>query len=235
MDGRPTSGLTGPPRRSRRVLAQTTIGSHQSALLGRVPLPARRRCTVGPGRSGPPAAGPGRARGLAGSAARRDGTQGGRGAAAGSELVQARRSSTCPRSSIASRPTARCRYLDVSPQVREMLGYTPEEWTTSQVDFWAEQIHPDDAPSVLAANKHANATKEPFGAEYRIQHADGSAAGGSTTRRCSCPTWTVVLAGVHARHQRTPRAEDQLREAEVRFPRSSSRTPRSSTPRTSIP
>ena len=107
--------------------------------------------------------------------------------------------------------------LYVSPQVREMLGYTPEEWTTSEVDFWAEHIHPEDAPSVLAANKHANATKEPFGAEYRIQHADGSyrwvhdeatfvsdVAGG---------WWQGFMIDISERRA----AEDQLREAEERF------------------
>ena len=107
--------------------------------------------------------------------------------------------------------------LYVSPQVREMLGYTPEEWTTSEVDFWAEHIHPEDAPSVLEANVHANATKEPFGAEYRIRHADGSyrwvhdeatfvpdVAGG---------WWQGFMIDITERTE----AEDQLREAEEQF------------------
>ena len=98
-----------------------------------------------------------------------------------------------------------------------MLGYTPEEWTTSEVDFWAEHIHPEDAPSVLAANVHANTTKEPFGAEYRIRHADGSyrwvhdeatfvpdVAGG---------WWQGFIIDITERRA----AEDQLREAEERF------------------
>jgi PAS domain S-box-containing protein len=98
-----------------------------------------------------------------------------------------------------------------------MLGYTPEEWTTSEVDFWAEHIHPEDAPSVVAANEHANATKEPFGAEYRIQHADGTyrwvhdeatfvpdVAGG---------WWQGFMIDISERRA----AEDQLREAEERF------------------
>src|SRR5262249_28952683 len=64
--------------------------------------------------------------------------------------------------------------LYVSPQVCDVLGYTQEEWTTTEFDFWAEHIHPDDAEAVLTANRHANETKQPFAAEYRIRHADGS-------------------------------------------------------------
>ena len=105
----------------------------------------------------------------------------------------------------------------VSPQVEQVLGYSQEEWLGSEVDFWAEHIHPEDAPTVLAANDHANATKEPFGAEYRIQHADGSyrwvhdeatfvldVAGG---------WWQGFMIDISERRA----AEDQLREAEERF------------------
>jgi PAS domain S-box-containing protein len=105
----------------------------------------------------------------------------------------------------------------VSPQVEQVLGYTQEEWVESEVDFWAAHIHPEDAPTVLAANEHANATKEPFGVEYRIQHADGAyrwvhdeatfvpdVAGG---------WWQGFMIDISERRA----AEDQLREAEERF------------------
>jgi PAS domain S-box-containing protein len=59
----------------------------------------------------------------------------------------------------------------VSPQVESILGYTPEEWL-SIANTWAELIHPDDLPTVSAAEE-VSARGEPFQAEYRIKRKDG--------------------------------------------------------------
>jgi PAS domain S-box-containing protein len=59
-----------------------------------------------------------------------------------------------------------------SPRVKQLLGYTPEEWHRSE-DFWMSRLHPDDRTSVLAATIRSETTGEPFSMEYRYLHKDG--------------------------------------------------------------
>jgi PAS domain S-box-containing protein len=134
-----------------------------------------------------------------------------------SELVQSATVEHLPAVVYREPPEGPLAGMYVSPQVEEVLGYTQEEWTTADVDFWATHIHPEDAPVVLAANEHANDTKAPFDAEYRFRHADGSyrwlhdeatfvadVAGG---------WWQGFMIDISERRN----AEEQLREAEERF------------------
>ena len=37
----------------------------------------------------------------------------------------------------------------MSPQIEEILGFSPGEWT-DDADLWARQLHPDDRERVLA-------------------------------------------------------------------------------------
>jgi PAS domain S-box-containing protein len=59
----------------------------------------------------------------------------------------------------------------VSPQVESILGYTPDEWLPISHD-WASLIHPDDVPTVVAAEE-ASKSGLPFQAEFRIKRKDG--------------------------------------------------------------
>ena len=59
----------------------------------------------------------------------------------------------------------------VSPQVEQILGYTQGEWLSMSRN-WAQLIHPDDVPTVVAAEE-ASAKGEPFQAEFRIRRKDG--------------------------------------------------------------
>ncbi|MGA3176582.1 MAG: PAS domain S-box protein [Candidatus Acidiferrum sp.] len=59
----------------------------------------------------------------------------------------------------------------VSPQVEAILGYTPEEWL-GIARCWAQLIHPDDLPTVAAAEE-ASKSGTPFQAEFRIKRKDG--------------------------------------------------------------
>jgi PAS domain S-box-containing protein len=59
-----------------------------------------------------------------------------------------------------------------SPQIEQMLGYTPEEW--HQNKLWPKCLHPDDRERVLAADERFEAGGEPFSDEYRLFAKDGS-------------------------------------------------------------
>jgi diguanylate cyclase (GGDEF)-like protein/PAS domain S-box-containing protein len=60
----------------------------------------------------------------------------------------------------------------VSPQVMDVVGYTPEE-CTSNPSLWIELLHPDDRERVLAEDERTNRTGEPFVMEYRQFAKDG--------------------------------------------------------------
>ncbi|MDQ3862777.1 MAG: EAL domain-containing protein, partial [Actinomycetota bacterium] len=63
--------------------------------------------------------------------------------------------------------------LYTSPQIEQMLGYTPEEWLEGRL--WPERLHPEDRERVLAADERFEAGgEEPFSEEYRLIAKDGS-------------------------------------------------------------
>ena len=60
----------------------------------------------------------------------------------------------------------------VSPQMKDLLGYEPEE-CTSDSGHWQRIIHPEDLGRVLAEGRRANETGERFFVEYRQFAKDG--------------------------------------------------------------
>ncbi|HEX5849888.1 MAG TPA: PAS domain S-box protein [Rubrobacter sp.] len=60
----------------------------------------------------------------------------------------------------------------VSPQVVDIVGYTPEECTENP-NLWIEMLHPEDRERVLAEDERTNQTGEPFVMEYRQFAKDG--------------------------------------------------------------
>jgi PAS domain S-box-containing protein len=64
------------------------------------------------------------------------------------------------------------RELYLSPQIEEMLGYTPEE-VTNNPDMWYELIHPDDRERSLQEDLRHYGTGEPLHHEYRMVARDG--------------------------------------------------------------
>lgn len=61
--------------------------------------------------------------------------------------------------------------LYISPQVEEMLGYTPEEWVEDS-GLWAKLLHPEDRERVLLKRNRARTTGETFEEEYRLVGLD---------------------------------------------------------------
>ena len=61
----------------------------------------------------------------------------------------------------------------VSPQVRELTGFAPEEWL-SRPGLWREQVDPADLDRVAGEMGQALAAGGSFQVEYRIRARDGS-------------------------------------------------------------
>jgi PAS domain S-box-containing protein len=60
----------------------------------------------------------------------------------------------------------------ISPFIRDMLGYSPEE-ATGDPAWWAQALHPDDRDRVLTEWTRSDVTGEPYAGEYRLIAADG--------------------------------------------------------------
>jgi two-component system, sensor histidine kinase and response regulator len=60
----------------------------------------------------------------------------------------------------------------VSPQIEEIIGYTPQEYR-SDSELWVNFLHPEDRDRVLAEDARTDGTGEPFKVEYRMTRKDG--------------------------------------------------------------
>jgi len=63
------------------------------------------------------------------------------------------------------------RWVYLSPQLEEILGYKPSDWTSDLRNF-VQAIHPDDRERVTA-ERAASGTKGRIGLEYRLMAKDG--------------------------------------------------------------
>jgi PAS domain S-box-containing protein len=105
----------------------------------------------------------------------------------------------------------------ISPQLEEILGYPAQEWLADVDNFWPAHMHPVDVATVLAENDRANATKDPFKADYRFLHKDGTYRWvhdeATFVDDESGGWWQGFIIDITERKG----AEEQLREAEERF------------------
>jgi PAS domain S-box-containing protein len=62
--------------------------------------------------------------------------------------------------------------LYVSPQVQEILGFSPDEWLADPV-AWARQFHPDDRARIREEYDRVEQTGGPFHADYRMYTRTG--------------------------------------------------------------
>ncbi len=65
------------------------------------------------------------------------------------------------------------RWHFASPQIKKILGYSPEEWCADP-RMWVNCIHPEDRERVLSQEAHnVDGPSQPAAAEYRMRHRDG--------------------------------------------------------------
>ena len=92
----------------------------------------------------------------------------------------------------------------ISPQLKSVLGWTPEEWESTD-DYWYEHIHPDDLPAVLEEDRRTDETAEPFefnGLVNRLGHAFASGDRGALYRYPNPRTVSIGSASVASRSLR---------------------------------
>jgi PAS domain S-box-containing protein len=69
-------------------------------------------------------------------------------------------------------PDGSMRTIYASPQIRDILGVTPEAWMASP-DAWLELIHPDDREEMERSYVDAARAGEAWKAEYRVMRPEG--------------------------------------------------------------
>ena len=106
----------------------------------------------------------------------------------------------------------------VSPQVSTILGYGPEEFM-SDPELWRRIRHPADRAKVIAAERAAELTRQPFSAEYRMHARDGrivwlrDEAVVLDDRETGGTFWQGVMFDITAERH----AVEQANEAELRY------------------
>jgi PAS domain S-box-containing protein len=68
-------------------------------------------------------------------------------------------------------PDAHRTMFYISPQVEQLLGYSPTEWLSTPL-LWSERLHPDDRQRVLTELAHNDADGGRFSLEYRLLRRD---------------------------------------------------------------
>jgi PAS domain S-box-containing protein len=108
--------------------------------------------------------------------------------------------------------------LYVSPQVREILGVSPEDYTTDP-DLWRKLLHPDDRNRVMAEIASSHQTGRPFKSEYRMIAKNGHIVWMRDDAKIFRDEQDnpLYLQGVMYDITASKHAEEALRESEEKF------------------
>jgi PAS domain S-box-containing protein len=120
-----------------------------------------------------------------------------------------------------SDPGPEGRFQYVSPQIEDLLGYTPTEWMADP-GLWARSLHPDDRDWVIELEQRQQAaaagSERRIGGQYRMIHRGGHTVTVSDAARLcdsdtGAPFWRGVLIDVGAEEA----AQRTLAEAQTQF------------------
>src|SRR5205085_4571212 len=106
----------------------------------------------------------------------------------------------------------------VSPQIEQILGYTPDQWKYEK-DIWRRVVHPDDLEKAIRNDAEHYRTRAPLMQELRIRRSDGSWAwirdeATIVDNEHGLPRWSQGLMTDITAQKET---EQALREAEERY------------------
>lgn len=94
--------------------------------------------------------------------------------------------------------------LYISPQLKTITGYEPEEWLSDE-DLWSRIIYPEDRERVIEEYTHTYENKLPSKSEYRLITRDGKVIWVSDETRMICDRkgnplfWQGVMVDITAR------------------------------------
>lgn len=106
----------------------------------------------------------------------------------------------------------------VSPQVLELIGYTPDEYRADP-DIWRKRLHPDDRERVLSEVAQCHEHGTPFVSEYRMIRRNGQVVWFRDEARIikGRDGEPLFLQGVMLDITDRKRAEEALAESEHRY------------------
>jgi len=107
------------------------------------------------------------------------------------------------------------RWFYVSPQIEQILGFTPKEWI-SDPGLWRKQLHPEDLERALAAEQSLSHVGDSYRAEYRLFARDGREiwVRDEATYVREGQTGAMVMRGLFTDITERKRSEEERRQIE---------------------